>query len=144
MKNTLKLEFLALFLTSLAVYFHFFPGEWIRFIAWFFAPDLAFLFLIFSRKWAVIAYNVFHHQGFCLLVLGVGYLLRVDLWIQIGLIFFAHSAFDRMLGYGLKYPDQLDRTHLGWIGKQAWRNAAESNSAGGLAHDRESGRGTEM
>ncbi|MBI1316508.1 DUF4260 family protein [bacterium] len=136
MKNLLKLESLALLLASIGVYFHFFPGNWIRFISLFFAPDLAFVFLLISRKWTVFAYNFLHHQGLCLILLGMGYLLKMDLWIQVGLIFFAHSAFDRIWGYGLKYPDQLDRTHLGWIGKQAWRNAPESNAVGGEAHDR--------
>jgi hypothetical protein len=30
---------------------------------------------------------------------------------------FGHSAFDRMLGYGMKYTDSFQHTHLGLIGK---------------------------
>jgi hypothetical protein len=37
----------------------------------------------------------------------------------IGLILFGHSSMDRALGYGLKYPDSFQNTHLGIIGKQA-------------------------
>jgi hypothetical protein len=37
--------------------------------------------------------------------------------IRLGLIFLAHSSFDRAAGYGLKYFDGFNHTHLGWIGK---------------------------
>jgi hypothetical protein len=30
---------------------------------------------------------------------------------------FCHSSLDRVLGYGLKYPDAFQNTHLGRIGK---------------------------
>jgi hypothetical protein len=30
---------------------------------------------------------------------------------------FSHAAFDRMLGYGLKYEQGFRHTHLGTIGK---------------------------
>ena len=33
-----------------------------------------------------------------------------------GIILFTHSNMDRILGYGLKYPDDFKHTHLGWIG----------------------------
>ena len=37
-----------------------------------------------------------------------------------GLILFGHSSMDRILGYGLKYPDSFEHTHLGMIGKSSW------------------------
>ncbi|TAG51385.1 MAG: DUF4260 family protein, partial [Runella slithyformis] len=33
----------------------------------------------------------------------------------IGIILFAHSAMDRIAGYGLKYEDAFKHTHLGWL-----------------------------
>ena len=36
----------------------------------------------------------------------------------LGIFLFAHSAFDRIFGYGLKYADAFQHTHLGWIGKR--------------------------
>jgi hypothetical protein len=36
---------------------------------------------------------------------------------KVGLIFLAHSTFDRIAGYGLKYFDCFDHTHSGRIGK---------------------------
>jgi hypothetical protein len=34
-----------------------------------------------------------------------------------GLILFGHSSMDRILGYGLKYSDSFQHTHLGMIGR---------------------------
>lgn len=38
------------------------------------------------------------------------------LLLQLGALWFAHSGFDRMLGYGLKTPQGLHHTHLSLIG----------------------------
>jgi hypothetical protein len=44
--------------------------------------------------------------------------LRADIWLQLaGIILFTHSSMDRVFGYGLKYPDSFNNTHLGPIGK---------------------------
>jgi hypothetical protein len=34
-----------------------------------------------------------------------------------GLVMLGHSSLDRALGYGLKYPDAFQHTHLGTIGR---------------------------
>jgi Domain of unknown function (DUF4260) len=47
----------------------------------------------------------------------LGFLLGSDLLRKIGLLFFSHSTFDRVAGYGLKYVDNFDQTLLGWIGE---------------------------
>ena len=36
----------------------------------------------------------------------------VDPLIQAGLIWLTHIGVDRLVGYGLKYPTDLKRTHL--------------------------------
>ena len=33
------------------------------------------------------------------------------------IILFGHASMDRMFGYGLKFGDHFQHTHLGWIGK---------------------------
>jgi hypothetical protein len=35
-----------------------------------------------------------------------------------GTILLGHSSLDRVLGYGLKYPDSFQNTHLGVIGRK--------------------------
>lgn len=34
----------------------------------------------------------------------------------------AHSTFDRVLGYGLKYPDSFKHTSIGYIGNTPSEN----------------------
>lgn len=122
MKNLLKLEELGLLVLLILGYFHFYPESWGFYLGLFFAPDLAFVFYLISPRAGSIAYNATHHKGIMAVLMITGFLLHHDLIIQLGLIFMAHSCFDRVFGYGLKYPDHFDHTHLGWIGKSAGKN----------------------
>lgn len=122
MKFTLKLEELGLLFLFSVVYFQFFQGSWGLFLGLFFAPDLAFLLYLFSPKWGAIGYNILHHKGVMAMLMLLGYFLQNDTLIKVGLIFMAHSSFDRVAGYGLKYLDSFDHTHLGWIGKSKHKN----------------------
>ena len=117
MKLVLQLEQLALALLSAGIFFFLYPGNWGLFLGLFFVPDLSFLFFVMGKKAGAIAYNIAHHQGVLVLVIIAGYLLHNDGILKCGLIFITHSFFDRILGYGLKYLDNFDHTHLGWIGK---------------------------
>jgi Domain of unknown function (DUF4260) len=56
------------------------------------------------------------------LLLMFGFWLKEYTIIKIALIFLAHSTFDRVAGYGLKYFDSFDHTHLGWVGKSKHLN----------------------
>ncbi len=124
MKNVLKLEALGLLILFTAAYFHFFPGTWGLDLALFFVPDLSFALYLVSKKTGAVAYNVFHHQGVIALLILMGYLTQQDWLTKAALIFMAHSQFDRVAGYGLKYLDSFDHTHLGWIGKSKHLNSS--------------------
>ena len=125
MKNVLKLEYLGLLIFFSSMYFQFFPGSWGIFLALFFVPDISFAAYLISKKAGAIVYNCLHHQGLMAVVFGIGYFNHQEWLMRIGLIFLAHSFFDRVAGYGLKYPDSFDHTHLGWIGKSKNLNKAE-------------------
>jgi len=116
MKNVLKIEELGLLALFTFVYFHFYPGEWGLYLALFFVPDISFALYLISPKAGAVAYNILHHKGVMAVLILAGLLLMDDLIIKMGLIFMSHSCFDRVLGYGLKYPDNFAHTHLGWIG----------------------------
>ena len=62
-------------------------------------------------------YNLFHHRAIAILIAAVGLFIASNLITAIGVLLFAHSSFDRMLGYGLKFRDDFKHTHLGWLGK---------------------------
>jgi hypothetical protein len=88
----------------------------------FFIPDLSFAFYLITKKIGAIAYNIFHHQGVLVLLFLIGYFVKEDYIMKVALIFLAHSTFDRVAGYGLKYFDSFDHTHLGWVGKSKHLN----------------------
>ena len=117
MKLVLKLEELGLLILFSIVCFNYFNGSWGLYLSLFFVPDVSFVLYLITKKLGAIAYNVFHHKGVLALIILTGFLIKNNLIIEIGLIFMAHSCFDRVAGYGLKYFDSFDHTHLGWIGK---------------------------
>ena len=122
MKLVLKFEELGLLILFSIIYFQFYDGSWGFYLGLFFVPDVSFVLFLISPKVAALAYNICHHKGIIALVILAGFLLKNDLLIKIGLIFMAHSCFDRVAGYGLKYFDSFDHTHLGWIGKSQHKN----------------------
>lgn len=75
-----------------------------------------------------VAYNLFHHKGVALIIIAAGmasiasepFMRGSDVENQLilaGLILYGHASMDRIFGYGLKFGDSFQHTHLGWIGK---------------------------
>jgi len=118
MKTSLKIEHLALF--ALGVFTFSQTGvSWWWFIGLFFLPDLSMLGYVVSPKLGAITYNIAHHFATAILIYLLGFLLNEPSLKIAGIILFSHSAFDRIFGYGLKYPDRFENTHLGIIGKKS-------------------------
>lgn len=116
MKNALRIEEAMQF--GLAIYLNYhlpYPG-WL-YAMLFLTPDISMLGYVVNTRVGAIAYNLFHHKGLALAFYLLGIYASSSVIMFIGLLIFGHSAFDRMLGYGLKYPDNFKHTHLGWIGK---------------------------
>ena len=114
MKTTLKLEELALFIVGI-VAFTFLDIAWWWFLVLLLTPDIGMLGYILNTKVGAITYNLFHHRGIAISLLLFGYYLDSFGILLAGIVMFSHIAFDRMLGYGLKYPDNFKNTHLGNI-----------------------------
>lgn len=114
MKQLLQTEELFQFLASI-VSLYFLPVHlnWWLWIILFLLPDISMLGYLINTRLGAITYNVFHHKGFGLTILAIGF-FSGTLWIEVaGIILFGHSAMDRTMGYGLKYPDSFKHTHLG-------------------------------
>jgi len=93
-------------------------GKWWAFAVFFFAPDIAMAGYLAGSRFGAYAYNSVHsYVGPALL--GLISLGRFRFGVCAALLWAAHIGFDRMLGYGLKYPTGFGDTHLGKIGKQA-------------------------
>lgn len=120
----LKLEGLAILGLAVILY-HQQNFSWYTFLWLFLVPDIAMVFYVFSPSVGAMAYNLTHSKILPVILVALGLIYHVDSIILLSLIWFAHIGFDRMLGYGLKYPDSFGHTHLGWVGKQKMREGEE-------------------
>jgi len=116
MKNLLKLEeflllCLALFLFSKLDY------SWWLYLLLFLTPDLSMVGYLANPRLGSWTYNLIHHKGLAVSLYVLGSLLSIPWLMFVGTILLGHSSFDRVFGYGLKYPDAFQNTHLGVIGK---------------------------
>lgn len=117
-RHWLRAEGLAVLLISIAAYRQM-DANWWMFAALLLTPDLAMLAYLAGPRGGAIAYNLAHTY---LLPLGLGSLAIITSQhsaIPYLLIWTAHIGMDRMMGYGLKYPQAFGLTHLGAIGKAA-------------------------
>ena len=104
---SLALALLAISLQSVSV-------AWWMWPFLFLSPDISMLGYLHSSRTGAWTYNLFHHKGVAIGVIIAGYLLQMPWLLLAGLVLFAHSAFDRLLGFGLKYEDNFKHTHLGY------------------------------
>ena len=116
MKTTLKLEELAMLLLGMYV-FGFLYFDWWWFPVLLLAPDLGMIGYVFGNKAGAFSYNLLHHKGLAIFIYLTGFFFYIPVLQLIGVIMFSHAAFDRLLGYGLKYETGFKYTHLGKIGK---------------------------
>ncbi len=97
--------------------FHRSGASWWLFVSLILAPDLTLLGYLAGPRIGAALYNAGHSllgPGLC----GAVWLGTLSpLALAITLIWGAHIAIDRALGYGLKYPSAFGQTHLGTVGK---------------------------
>ena len=79
----------------------------------FFTPDIGMLGYLINTKVGAVCYNIFHHKGIAIAIAATGFYFSNDVVTAIGILLFAHASFDRIWGYGLKFPDNFKNTHLG-------------------------------
>ncbi|WP_289023367.1 DUF4260 domain-containing protein [uncultured Salegentibacter sp.] len=115
MKVTLALEELSMLMLGIFVFSQL-DFAWWWFLVLFFTPDFGMLGYLFNTKIGAFTYNLFHHRGLAILIWILGFYLQNEVFQLIGVILFSHVAFDRILGYGLKYEKGFKFTHLGEIG----------------------------
>lgn len=116
MKNLIKLEELGvLSLSVFCLYKLNINISWWVYVILFFSPDLGMIGYLVNTKVGAISYNLFHHKGVGGILIILGIMQTNNYLIFAGLLFIAHSSFDRILGYGLKYPDNFKHTNIGYM-----------------------------
>ena len=107
----LRLEGTAVLFTALIFYAQ--NGfSWWLFTLLLLAPDLSALGYLYSKAVGSLCYNVAHTY---ILPLALGLLSMTqnfELGWQLAIIWLAHIGMDRLVGYGLKYPDGFKITHF--------------------------------
>lgn len=79
-------------------------GNWLLFVLLFLLPDVSMLGYLAGSRVGAVSYNLFHTYAAPSLLAALGLLAENPLVVSVALVWFAHIGFDRMVGFGLKYP----------------------------------------
>lgn len=113
-KWLLHLEGLVVFVAAIILY-HTLGNSWVKFAVLFFVPDVFMLGYLCGPKAGAAVYNLGHTYTAPFLLSLVAYFTHVPLLFYLSIIWTAHIGFDRLLGFGLKYPTAFKPTHLGKV-----------------------------
>jgi hypothetical protein len=111
MISILKLEAGAALAASLLGY-SLMGGHWLLFAVLFLLPDLTMLGYLRNPAAGAMIYNAGHSYIAPGALAAVGLVGGLPIVEPLAIIWIAHIAFDRVLGFGLKYPDRFGHTHL--------------------------------
>jgi hypothetical protein len=92
--------------------YHSTHGSWLLFVLLFLVPDLSMIGYVANVRLGAIAYNAVHTYVGPLVLAAYAFGMGQRILQGVSLIWIAHIGFDRMLGYGLKYPTRFKDTHL--------------------------------
>lgn len=93
-------------------------GDWWQFAWLFLLPDLTMLGYLAGRQWGAVCYNAGHTYASPAALAFASHALGRPALLPLAAIWAAHVGFDRLMGYGLKYPAAFGATHLGWRGRR--------------------------
>ncbi len=113
----LRLEYAALFALSAWV-FTLTGYEWYWFFIFLLVPDVGMIGYLAGPRIGAWTYNFTHHLALGALLVVVGYMTSSALLLGAGIVQLGHGWMDRLFGYGLKYSDHFQHTHLGMIGRR--------------------------
>lgn len=92
--------------------------SWALFALLLFVPDIFMVGYLANPTLGAFLYNLGHSYLLPAVTTLVGLWVAAPVVTAIGAIWFAHVGLDRFLGYGLKYHDSFQHTHLGLIGRR--------------------------
>jgi hypothetical protein len=102
-------------------------ASWWLFAALWLVPDLSMLGYLASSRVGARCYNFVHSYVVPTALACAALMLHRSALLPFSLIWFNHIGADRLLGYGLKYPNAFGDTHLGRLSKS--KPAENSSSA---------------
>jgi hypothetical protein len=81
-------------------------------------PDLTMIGYLGGTRLGSYLYNLGHSTPLPAVVVAIGWWQDKSLVVALGLVWLAHIGLDRLIGYGLKYEDHFQHTHLGRFGRK--------------------------
>jgi hypothetical protein len=81
-------------------------------------PDLSMLGYLRGTRVGARVYNIAHSTPLPAAVVAIGWWQEKSVVTALGLVWLAHIGLDRLIGYGLKYDDHFQHTHLGRLGRR--------------------------
>jgi uncharacterized protein DUF4260 len=113
-------------LAAMLVLYQWLGASWWLFAGLILVPDLSMLGYLINPRFGAFAYNLAHAYIGPALIVASGVALSASQLVPsvflnlapFAIIWTAHIAIDRALGYGLKNPEGFTSTHLGKIGRQ--------------------------
>jgi len=107
----IKLENVAFFVSAAAAFYRL-EGSLLLLPVLFLTPDLSMLGYLINPNAGSKIYNSVHTYTVPIIVAALALLAGSVIGVQIALIWIMHIAFDRIMGYGLKYATAFKDTHL--------------------------------
>jgi Domain of unknown function (DUF4260) len=109
----LRLEALLVLVIALICYSGL-RGSWLLFLVLFLVPDVSLLGYLAegNGRFAAMFYNAFHCYAVPLGVALIAWRLHWVVTERIAVIGVAHIALDRLIGFGLKYAQAANPTHM--------------------------------
>jgi len=117
-RTLLRAEGLAVLIASVTAY-EAVHASWVLFAVLLLVPDVSMLGYLAGPRLGAVVYNLVHTYIGPAALAGLAYLgVAPQAW-PVCLIWLAHIGMDRALGFGLKFPDAFQSTHLGPVGRRA-------------------------
>ena len=110
-KKVIHIEYGAAFILLLFIYLHLEFPLWLFFLL-LFVPDVTMIGYFMNAKIGATLYNFGHNLILPIFCCGLSLSLSNEVGLLLTLIWLAHIAMDRCLGYGLKYPHAFKETHM--------------------------------
>ena len=87
-------------------------GNWWVFALLILTPDLSALGYLKDQKTGSLTYNTIHSYNVPAFLTAVAWFVGLQWLAPYFAIWFAHIGIDRLVGYGMKFPDNHKRNHL--------------------------------
>jgi Domain of unknown function (DUF4260) len=110
-KLLLHIEGAVVFLAAILFYRHL-HARWLIFAILFLAPDIFMLGYLVSVRAGAACYNFSHTYLTPAALIVMSLLTAKPILLPLATLWVCHIGFDRMLGFGLKYPTHFNDTHL--------------------------------